>query len=202
MNPTMSSFIFLLSLALSFLICPDPTTAAVTPAQEISASLNELIAQACSSTPNKDLCHQTINADNKTPKNDINDLAFITFEAASIKTVANIEYITRSSEDPEIGQAGDAGKSSLKQVFDDCEQQYEGAMDDVDNSVNYLASRTKDDDKQIHGLLKDAVSSIEACQKNLEGKGPKTEQLIKLNQEALDLLNNALGVFHVIYKQK
>ncbi|XP_074356171.1 pectinesterase inhibitor-like [Apium graveolens] len=200
----MSSFIFLLSLTISFTLFPCPTTAAaapVDPAPEAktvpnaSAVPNDLITQACASAPNKDLCLQTINADTKTPKKDINDLAFITFEAASTKTISNIEYITRTSENTE---SGDAADSSLRQIFQDCEQHYEGAVDDVDNSVNYLASRTKEDDIQIDGLLKDAISSIDACQKNVQGKGPRGDQLTKMNQELLDLLNNAVAVFHLI----
>lgn len=189
----MSSFIFLLSLTIFLALFPSPTIA--DPTAEASATPNDLITQACASAPNKDLCQQTINADSKTPKKDINDLAFITFEAASTKTVSNIEYITRTSEDTE---SGDAGDSSLKQIFQDCEQQYEGAVDDVDNSVNYLASRTKEDDLQIDGLLKDAIAAIEGCQTHVRGKGPRGDQLTKMNQELLDLLNNAVAVFHLI----
>lgn len=202
MNPTMSSFIFLLSLIISFTLFPSPTIADDDPAQgasgvpNASGASNDLITQACATAPNKDLCQQTINnADNKTPKKDINDLAFITFEAASSKTISNIEYITRTSD---VTESGDAGDSSLQQIFQDCEHQYEGAVDDVDNSVNYLASRTKDDDIQIDGLLKDAIASIEACQNSVKGKGPKGDLLTKMNQELIDLLHNAVAVFHVI----
>lgn len=194
----MSSFILLLSLTISFTLLSSPIIAAADPDPEATTLSNDLITQACASAPDKDLCQLTINADDKTPKKDINDLAFITFEAASAKTISNIEYITRTSEDTEDG---DSAEASLKQIFLDCEQQYEGVVDDVDNSVNYLASRSKEDDKQIAGLLKDAIESIDACQKNVQGKGPHGEQLSKLNQELLDLLKNAEAVFHVIKQQ-
>ncbi|KAK1356910.1 PMEI domain-containing protein [Heracleum sosnowskyi] len=193
----MSSFIFLLSLTVSFTLFASPSIAdddapgrGTSAAANASDVPNDLITQACAIAPNKDLCQQIINSDNMTPKKDLNDLAFITFEAASTKTVSNIEYITRTSDT--------ADDSSLKQIFQECEEQYEGAIDDVDNSVNYLASRTKDDDIQIDGLMKDAVASIEACQNIVHGKGPKADQLTKMNLELLDMLKNAVAVFHVI----
>ncbi|KAL8101000.1 hypothetical protein AgCh_033036 [Apium graveolens] len=197
MNPSMSGLFFLLCLTfcLTFLPCPI-ISARAAPSTPASASQSDLLTQACSLAPKKDLCQQIINAVNDKEKKDLNDLAFIAFQAASNTSASNAEFVSQSLNDVESSEEPE--DADVMQSFHDCQQQYEGMNDEVDDALSALATRKRQDNGQIETWLKDSIVAVETCQKSVKGKGQKGEQLTGMNQKLLDLLNNAMAVFQVV----
>ncbi|WOG83812.1 hypothetical protein DCAR_0102990 [Daucus carota subsp. sativus] len=196
MNPSMSSFFFFLSLICFLTLLPCPIISARPASTLAAASPVDLLTKACSLAPNKDLCQQTINSAKDKPKKDLNDLAFIAFEAASIASTSNAEFVSQKLEDIEESEEPD--DVVVTQSFQDCQEQYQGMNDEVDDAVSALATRRRDDDGKIETWLKDSIVAVETCQKSATGKGQKTDELTGMNQKLLELLNNAMAVFQVL----
>lgn len=194
MNPSLSSFILFLSLTFCLSILPCPIVS--TRADLSKASQNDHLKKACSLAPNKDLCQQIINSAKDKPEKDLNDLAFIAFQAASNTSASNAEFVSQTLND--VQNSDEPEDAAVMQSFHDCQQQYEGMNDEVDGAISALATRSKGDDGQIETWLKDSIVAIETCQQSVIGKSQKEDQLIGMNQKLIDLLNNAMAVFQVV----
>ncbi|KAK1385122.1 PMEI domain-containing protein [Heracleum sosnowskyi] len=197
MNPSMTSFFLFFALTFCITLVPCPIESARAEASaSASASQNDLLTKACSLAPKKDLCQQTISSAKDNPKKDLNDLAFIAFQAASNTSASNAEFVSQTLDDVENSEEPD--DAEVMQSFHDCQQQYEGMNDEVDSALSALATRAKQDDGQIETWLKDSIAAVETCQTSAKGKGLKVDQLTGMNQKLLDFLNNAMAVFQVV----
>lgn len=186
MLPTYQSFLFLLSLAFCLVS---------SNGRPLGSPTSTLITEACSQSPKKDLCEKIINSDHMNPRKNLNDIAFIAFDQTDKAATSNLEFISKATA---VSGANDAAQDAVNKAIKICNKEYENASDAIDNAISALTSGTKGE--EIEKILKHASTAVETCQENNKGQKGIATQLDHMNQDLLDHLENALGVFHVYMK--
>ncbi|KAK1398852.1 hypothetical protein POM88_008715 [Heracleum sosnowskyi] len=185
MNPTYHSFLFLLSLAFCLVL---------SYGRLLVLPTSNLTTEACSQSPKKDLCEKIINLDQSNPRKNLNDIAFIAFDQTDKAATTNLEFVSQATAISATAP-NDPAQSAVDKAIKICSIEYEHASDAIDGAISALTSGTKGE--VIEKFLKDATTSVETCQVNTKGQNGIAMQLDHMNQDLLDHLENALGVFHV-----
>lgn len=194
MNPTISTFVsllfltFCLALQARLITSTQPEIPHVGP-----VLLAPLITKACSISPNKEFCKTVLNSEPDTTVKGLSDLVFIALNSASNTAARNVEFISESVA--ALDASDEPSDATLMQIFTDCEGQYEGAVDEIDNAISALTLSPHDD--HIDTLVKDSTTAIETCQKSAKGQSGKGLDLYHRNEALLKLLENAADVLHV-----
>lgn len=188
MNPTYQSFLFLLFLAFRLV---------VSNGRPLVSPTSNLITEACSQSPKKDLCEKIINLDHSNPRKNLNDITFIAFDQTDKAATSNLEFISKATA-VSAKLPDDPDQDVVDKAIKICNKEFEHASDAIDSAISALTSGTKGE--EIEKFLKDASTAVETCQANTKEQKGIVMRLDHMNKDLLDHLENALGVFHVYMK--
>ncbi|KAG8475321.1 hypothetical protein CXB51_031951 [Gossypium anomalum] len=172
------------ALALSFFIClsffPIINTAVTNP----------LLTETCQKVKNKDLCTSSLGAEHATQDaKDVAALALIAINVASNHGVNTSVYIKKQLLDGKILEP------TTEQNFEDCSENYEDAMQELDDGLAGTLSR---DFKQVKIELESAIDDADTCISVLNQKAGKDKELYEKTNHFRQLISNAYDIANIL----
>lgn len=172
------------ALALSFFIClsffPILNTAVTTP----------LLTETCKKVKNKDLCLSSLGAEHATQDaKDVAALVLIAINVATNHGANNSIYVKKQLLDGKILEP------TTEQNFEDCSENYEDAMQELDDALAVTLSR---DFKQVKIELESAIDDADTCISVLNQRGGKDKELYNRTNHFRQLIRNAYDLAKIL----
>ncbi|KAL4185477.1 hypothetical protein AMTRI_Chr10g230880 [Amborella trichopoda] len=137
-----------------------------------------LIEKTCKTTLYYDVCVAALNSDPSSAKADVPGLAAIALKKSLGKATDTKNYIAGLGQDPAIS---------------DCAENYDDAVDNLNQSVGALASRAFDD---VNTWVSGAMTDADSCEDGFEGKPPNP--LGQRNEDLNKLCSITLAIVKLI----
>ncbi|XP_010046222.2 pectinesterase inhibitor-like [Eucalyptus grandis] len=171
-----------LLLLLLTLLAPWPTQVQPTTATDVSG----MITQVCDHTLNKRLCRSVLETGGEA--SDLPGLARIALRAALAKASAISNRIT------DLARAARTDPF-VRQCLADCSDDYQDAMDQIEDSLSALDSRGYDDMSAWVGA---AMNDADSCEEGFKSKMGYRSPLTDMNAAFHDICTIALAVNNLL----
>ncbi|MBA0610182.1 hypothetical protein Godav_011057 [Gossypium davidsonii] len=145
---------------------------------------NPLVAQACEKVKAKDLCISSLMAEHASKSADLAMLALISIKVASNNGTNTSFYIKKTLDTKKLEPA-------VEQNFQDCEDNYISATQQLDGAVSSLVSKNYKDTKMF---LESAIDDAITCDNGLRKMPGNQLELPHRNIMFRQLCINALDV--------
>ncbi|KAL9228213.1 hypothetical protein vseg_003818 [Gypsophila vaccaria] len=152
---------------------------------------NPQIEKACSSSPHKELCVETLKSYPGSANADIKTLAFMSLNLTKLYGKQVADWIAEKVEDPELGP-------ELEQALADCSDQYTDAMAQLEDSLVAFFSNALVD---VKTWMSTAMTNANTCEDGLKAANAGNIMGNK-NTEFSKYCSNTLAIVHELGKEK
>ncbi|XVF22178.1 hypothetical protein REPUB_Repub12eG0151400 [Reevesia pubescens] len=151
-------------------------------------SNNTLIAETCQKVKNKDLFISSLEAEQASQEADLSTLALISIKVATNNGSDTSVYIKKTLDGTDFEPA-------VEQNFEDCSENYESAMEQLDDSLLALLSMNYKDAKT---WLQAAIDDATTCENGMKQSDADKLELSSKNDIFLKLCSNALDIINIL----
>ncbi|KAK2965191.1 hypothetical protein RJ640_019946 [Escallonia rubra] len=189
MNSTMSSFVFLSSLALFLTL--QPCLISASPNVVTQNYTPSLVSNACERSTHKEFCLSVLNSNPFSQQSSLQQLAFIALNVTSKNATATSEFIKQLANQISIDSELEP---YLQQSLTECSEAYQSVVELIDDSINSFFSQSE---VGVESYLKAAIATIDTCDASIKAHIGKALEVSHKNHIVRQLCNNALSVYRV-----
>ncbi|CAL1407514.1 unnamed protein product [Linum trigynum] len=170
---------------------PGPSTSTSASATGPTMTKPELLAKACDNTPlTKDLCRSFLASFPESEVKDIHALAKFAIKMTSLNASKTHDQIETMEHNP-------ATDDVTKQRLNDCAENYQDAIDQLEDSMPALDSKVYDD---VITFITAAVQDVESCEDGFKEPPAVKSPMTETNQVFTQLCNICLSITNMCGK--